>query len=140
MDRTDKLLMLMWIVGGGLLFVAFVLLTLFTPLFGDQARDAWQWLITYLLPPIGLVVGVRYEQKQGTGSTPLPSATVVNGKVSAPLVVVSVNALYLFLLATSIVAALVKNAPVATLQESSLWLGPMLAFAIATLGTRFARA
>jgi len=141
MDSTSRMISVLWFFWGGALLVVFVAMTLFLPLFGDDARPAWEWFIPNLFPPLGLVLGVSFVQRgteKAEGSDEGATAVARKGLISAGWVVAGLSVLYLLLLSLSVLGCLFSPEPVASLRTANLWLGPLLALATATLGTRFA--
>jgi hypothetical protein len=134
LDAVRSRLSILWLVGGGLLFVLMVLQSLMGR-YADKTQEAWGWLMPTIMPSLSMIVTVLGY----TALDPLYSTSVV--RKSFFNMAFWLSTLYLTLvLLTILVQPLVANAPgeaVGLMRQSNLWLGPFQGIVASALGVLF---
>src|SRR5437764_1482076 len=89
-----------WLGWGALILLMMAYLSTL-PLFGDDMRAAWEWLIPHVLPTMALVAGMHV-----TGSNPASGPPVSGvGSTNSIIGAIFFSALYLGLLSFSLLSA-----------------------------------
>lgn len=119
-----------WWVWEIVLILALVLLSMQPALFGSDVPKVWQWFLPNLVPTLTMVGVTAYVA---------PPSTAVTAPSSVFLLALATSVLYLMLLSLSILATLFEAHPLQSMQQSSLWLGPIQGFAASGLAVYFAK-
>lgn len=133
MTTCKKVLAGLWFGAGSGLFLIVVLQTLFGK-YGDEATEAWGWLLPAVLPTLSLMLGVLVMDAQGK--------TVRVQVVDKFLffLTVALSGFYLLLVAlTVLMEPFVAIAATALMNESKLWLGPLQGLVSGSMGAFFVR-
>ena len=125
-------LALTWATGGGIVFLTMILQTTLGH-YGDDAQQAWAWLLPNLIPSLTLVLGVSAFTKPD-------NAELTPGIRSLFPICTALSIFYLVVLALPIlIQPMVGGAPLPLLRQSNLWLGPLQGLVSTLLGVFFAR-
>jgi hypothetical protein len=122
----------LWWGWGVMLLLALVALSSQAAIFGDQAEAAWQWFLPNILPTLGLVGAAAYSRRSETDVDPSAIRPLF-------LIALAVSVTYLLLLSLSVVGVLFSSDPIAWLNKSALWLGPLQGLAASGLGVFFTK-
>jgi hypothetical protein len=124
-----------WFAGAGLLFMLLVAQSLLG-FYGGRTESVWSWFLPTVMPTLSLVVGVLVAEARRE-EAPRPRTI---GPALFRLAV-GLSAVYLLLVAASIVFAAVRGSaqvhPVEIMQRSNLWLGPLQGLVAAAVGVFF---
>jgi len=131
MTGARKKLALVWLLGGGLLFLVVLFQTVFG-LYGERADRAWAWLLPTIMPSLSLVVAVLVADVKGK-TFKIASVDPFVFRVAFWLSVV-----YLVVVALTIFLHPVSDmTPLELMEASSLWLGPLQGLVTAAIGAFF---
>jgi hypothetical protein len=120
-----------WIGGTSLIFIIVVFQSLLGR-YGNQAQDAWGWLLPTIMPTLGMIITVLGY----TALDPLFSSAVV--RRSFVQVSVWLSAVYLILiLLTILIQPFAGASALELMQRSNLWLGPFQGVVASALGVLF---
>ena len=125
-----------WFIGAGLCFIVLVGQSQ-VGIFESDTGAVWGWFLPTVMPTLSLIVGalVADYRKNPAGATDA-------GKLAAGPVFwlgAALSAFYLVLvgMAITIASLQVDIAPLALMQRSNLWLGPLQGLCVAALGFFF---
>jgi hypothetical protein len=133
MAKCRKVLALLWFGAGGVLFSIFVLQTTLGK-YGDQASEAWGWLLPAILPTLSLILGILVADAQAGHSQTL--------RADRFLFILSVILSAGYLLAVSapiFLQPFVSLSPVDLMKQSTLWLSPFQGLVSGAIGAFFVR-
>lgn len=131
MSIAKKHLARIWLIGGGILFMIFILQTALGRYHG-HTKEVWGWLVPAIVPTASLVVGVLVSDRFGVGSKPQLVMPFVF-RLAAWL-----SFVYLLLvLLTILLGPFSPFGPVALMKQSGLWLGPLQGLVTAAVGAFF---
>jgi hypothetical protein len=130
--RTGQIaLARLWLIAGGMILAIFVWQT-FTGHYGDGVNRAWGWILQALMPTLSLVVGGLVYHLQQQTSTRVDQALYGLAR--------SLSAAYLLLLlAVLLVQPMRPLNPMASLEQSSLFLGPAQGIVTLAIGVFFSK-
>jgi hypothetical protein len=134
-ERTDvtrgqRRLAMVWLTGAGILLLLMIVQTMFGR-YGPQASRAWSWLLPTVLPTLSLIVGaVAYEARRQ------PASATVDRFAYRVALWLSVAYLALVLV-TQLMQPVTGLSPLAMMDLSSLWLGPVQGLVGIALGVFF---
>lgn len=122
-----------WLTWGTLILLGMVVLAS-SPLFGEDTRAAWEWLIPHVLPMMALVGGVQVAQ---AGQNARPAAA--GGFTPSVIGAIFFSFLYLALLSYSLLNALASAEPLQSLKMLDLVLGGLLTILTGTMAAIYVR-
>ncbi len=134
-ERTDvargqRQLAAVWLTGGGVLFLLMIGQTMLGR-YGAQTARAWSWLLPTVLPTLSLIVGaVAYEARRS------PASATVDRFAYRVAFWLSVAYLALVLV-TQLGQPVTGLSPLAMMDLSNLWLGPVQGLVGIALGVFF---
>lgn len=133
MAAAKRRLSVVWFTGAGLLFLVMIVQTIFGH-YGEDAEDAWGWLLPGVLPTLSLIIGVLVMDALGKSV----KARAVDAFMFWTAFGLSV--FYLLMVALPIlVQPFTESEPLAVLRQSNLWLGPMQGLVSAALAAFFVK-
>lgn len=133
MVTCKRRLATLWFLASGFLFLVVTTQTIFGK-YGDQATDAWGWLLPTILPTLSLILGVLVMDARGK--------VVREQEVDRFLfdLTVGLSAVYLLMVALTIfVQPLVSTGAIALMKQSKLWLGPFQGLVSGSMGAFFVK-
>ena len=119
----------LWWIWGILLFVLLIPISQ-NPVLFDDPRPAWDWFLPNILPTMTLVGAGAYAGRHARA----PRRSGIDFLFYLTLIMSTV---YLAVLAHAILKTQTSTTPLAMLQTSNIWLGPMQALATSLLGLFF---
>lgn len=119
-----------WFTWGAGLFLLMIALTAQPALFGSDAQKAWNWFLPNIAPVLTMVGAGAYAAQ------PTASPATHAGAFALAL---GASIFYLTVLTGSIAATLFTPAPLTSLNNSGLWLGPLQGFATSGLALFFVK-
>lgn len=126
----------LWFAGAGVVFAVLVVQSL-RGVYEPRTADAWAWFLPTVMPTLSLIVGVLVADMRNTAA--LASA---DAAIDPPLFWLGsgLSALYLLLVAVTILSQPFLSAPPLELMQRSLqWIVPMQGLTVAALGAFFRR-
>lgn len=132
LDSARTKLLVIWLSGGGFLFLILTLQSIFGR-YGTELQSVWSWFIPNVLPTLSLMIGV-------IGATALSPAANQPKRVKRSFFRISLalSFFYLTLLALTIMLEPFTKTPVLELYASSnYFLGPIQGLTVAALGVLF---
>ena len=132
LDSARTELLVIWLSGGGILFLVLTLQSIFGR-YGTELQSVWSWFIPNILPTLSLMIGV-------IGATALAPAAKQAKRVKRSFFRISraLSFFYLALIALTIMLEPLTKTPVLELYTSSnYFLGPIQGLAVAALGMLF---
>ena len=130
LDTAKKRLATVWFLGGGLLFLVFILQTLFGR-YIDEEKEAWGWFLPNVMPTLLLIVGAL--RLEGKGEAVDNFTYLIAFYLSIfYLVIVSLT---IFL--NPISQQYSERSPLQLLQLSNLFIGPLQGMVSGSIGWFF---
>lgn len=132
-SKSKKSLATLWFIGAGFVFVVLLLQTILGR-YGENAKDAWSWLLPTIVPTLSLIVSVFILDTFEKGA----KIKMVDGFMFR--LCFSLSAVYLIVVAlTVLLQPFSKFSPLELMKTSNLWLGPFQGLVSASLGAFFIR-
>jgi uncharacterized YccA/Bax inhibitor family protein len=140
-ETSDRVLMVtckrrlatLWFAASGFLFIVVTVQTILGK-YGDQATDAWGWLLPTILPTLSLILGVLVMDARGK----MMKVEEVDRFLFD--LTLGLSAAYLLMVALTIfVQPLVSAGAIALMKQSKLWLGPFQGLVSGSMGAFFVR-
>lgn len=131
MRQARRRLAVIWLAGGGVLFVIIVLQSIFGK-FGDKVDEAFQWFLPAIVPTCSLILGVL-----------LASALALSREVKLVdrfvyRLTAALSLAYLLMVSLSILMSpFSETPPLELMRQSNLWLGPLQGLVGGALGLFF---
>ena len=132
-NKCKNGLAILWFVGGGILFFLIFLQTIFGH-YGNDVRDAWEWILPTILPNLSLIIWVfvmESMKSEGKKKT-----------IDRRFYILSFSLSFVYLLVVFLTICLAPFSSLRTVQLmrlSNLWLGPFQGLVSASLGAFFIR-
>jgi hypothetical protein len=125
-----------WFIGAGLCFVVLVAQSQ-AGMFEPETGTVWSWFLPTVMPTLSLVVGALVAEYRKLPADAPKAAAVAGSPVF--WLGAALSGFYLLLLGTTITASSlqVEAAPIALMQRSNFWLGPLQGLCVAALGFFF---
>ena len=133
MAKCKRQLAAIWLVGAGISFFLLFFQTIFGR-FGDNASEAWSWLLPTIMPTLSLIVGVLVMDALGKG---IGTKTVDRFIFRVALIL---STIYLIVVAmTILLQPFASLSPLELMKQSNLWLGPFQGLVSASIGAFFVK-
>jgi len=136
MLQCKKRLAVLWLTGGGFLFLLFLLQSVFGYFAGCgmNARDAWGWLLPTIMPTLSLIVGVLAME----AATRNVDERRVDPFFFRLAIFLSLGYLLAVLLPL-LLQPFSPRTPREIMDLANLWLGPLQGLTAATVGIFFTK-
>lgn len=123
-----------WFIGGGILFLIFVLQSVLGK-YGDDTEKAWNWLLPAIMPTISLITAVLVTELSS------PNTGKMSDKFLYRLAIISssiyIGILYLVVFLSPFIEG--DKTPLEILETSQLWVAPLQGVVAAILGAYFVK-
>lgn len=125
----------LWLSAAGILFLVLIMQSV-VDYYEPLTEQAWGWFLPTVMPTLALIVGtlVAEAKEPESGERPIDPRLFRLG--------LALSVAYLLAVAASIFAAPLvagRITPVALMQRSNLWLGPLQGLVAGTLGVFYRR-
>jgi hypothetical protein len=131
MDISQKRLSIVWFIGAGFLFFLLLLQTM-QGVYGDQAGEAWSWLLPTFMPTLLLIVGALVNKARLQNTQEVTVDRFMYG-ISFYLSI----AYFIAVILTFILSQLSAQSPLTQLKFSNLFLTPVQGLVSLALGAFF---
>jgi len=131
--KCKRLLATLWFTGSGVIFFIVSFQTILGR-YGENANEAWGWLLPTVMPTLSLIIGVMVMDALGRG-TKIKTVDRFIFTLAFGLSVV-----YLLMVVLMILMQPFSSlSPLELMKQSNLWLGPFQGLVSALLGAFFIR-
>lgn len=132
-NKCKKQLAILWFSGGGIIFFIIFLQTILGH-YGNDVREAWEWILPTIMPNLSLIIGV-FVMDSMSNEDKKRSVDRFLFKLSLIL-----STFYLITVLLTILLEPFSNITTVQLMKlSNLWLGPFQGLVSASLGAFFIR-
>lgn len=128
-SNCQRILAGVWFGGAGLAFVVLLVQTL-RGVYGGQTQRAWGWFLPTVLPTLSLIAGVVASDALASAKETTVSSLVYNLSLW-------LSVFYVLLVLTTFVVQPFSSTPIAVMETSHLWLGPVQGLVGSVLGVFF---
>jgi hypothetical protein len=129
--KGKKYLATLWYAGSGAMFLV-ILIQSIIGRYGENVNEVWEWFLPTILPTLSLIISILVMDTLGKG-TKIKTVDKFMFRLA-----LSISALYLAVLASTILMSpFASLPPVALMKQSTLWLAPFQGLVTAALGAFF---